>query len=175
MTRPTKNILFLAIVGFLACLLIYVIGVSLLFSKISSVEEKQSLLAVVEKSATGKRELQRVIAETEADRARLLSATLTDDAIPDFISRLESFADKALVNLSVGSVNVASAKELTYHEFVTTRLTAQGSLTGVHHFLRLLETVPGMRIQEVHFDRTEDDKGVGIWRMAIDLSVPKLK
>lgn len=175
MTSPTRNLLTLSLIGAIVAAAVYSTGLFFLRVKMRAIEENTALLTIVEKSALGKRELQRTVADTADERARLSAAVLTEDAVPDFINGLEKLAADAGTTLSVSSVTVSSSKDLSYHEFVEAKLLAEGSLEEVYLLLSLLETVPGIRLQAAEFDRSEDGNGKSIWRIGVALLVPKAK
>ncbi len=115
--------------------------------------------------------LERLIEETETERAEIAKLILTEEGVVDFLALIETLGAEQGVTLKTESLTAPESAGL--YDELSISLSVKGTERSVGHMLRLFETLPyRSTVEQVILTKDESD---GLWQGTFDLRVTKYK
>ncbi len=171
-----RTILFSSLVVLATASVVYGVLLYMFLGSMQQVSAVSLELSLVSKNASDSMDLRKALLQSEPDRNKLFSYVLSEDTVAPFVDSLEVLAKSVGASMEVSSIGVESSKNMIYHDNLSVRLSALGSLDSVYRFLSLLETIPGAKLTEVYLGSSENISGKGLlWRVSATISMLKSK
>lgn len=139
-------------------------------NKIQTEVSKEDSLSSMEKS----------VEENELNSGKLTGYIIPANSVSEFIQTLDNIVSSSGLKSQIGSIAYQSSASLSAvnAELLDVKITVEGSWSGLHFFLQLLETYPlKINIENVSLKQTDETiKGaVPQWSGDIEFTVLKFK
>lgn len=173
MIHTRTKIIALISIGFLFLSLCVYLGFFwMVNSHKGQLHEERVRAAEAEVQAQALKTLQETVADSEADRAKLKTYILEEEAIIDILSLIEKTALEQGVILTTKNLNTAPIDDVFEDLQVTVNI--EGSFDGVLRMIRILEQIPlQSSIPNVSLTKTEELKST--WQAQLDIHITKFK
>lgn len=115
--------------------------------------------------------LMRTLEDTKEERAALVSRVIKDDEVITFLSLIETLGKEQGIALTTNSLTVLPVNDT--FETLVIALTLEGTYSEMTSIIKLLEQLPYQSsVAKVTMSK---EKGSGLWKGSLEVSVTKLK